>query len=99
MYSVTQPVKRLDDALQLPDTPFPGVYAMICMFIKFCYCLFSIIIFVKKCNNIGVQEANINTKQYQQKQGRFSKHNGWLHKSQKAQFFNTANQCTQLQSV
>ena len=48
IYLVTQPVKRLDDALQLPYTPFPGVYTMICMFIKFCYCLFPIIIFVKK---------------------------------------------------
>ena len=99
MYLVTQPVKRLDDALQLPDTLFPGVCAMICMFIKFCYCLFPIIIFVKKSNNIEVQIANINKKQYQQKRGRFSKRNGWLHKSQNAQFFNTANQCTQLQSV
>ena len=26
IYLVTQPVKRLDDALQLPYTPFPGVY-------------------------------------------------------------------------
>ena len=35
IYLVTQPVKRLDNALQLPYTPFPGVYAIICVFMKF----------------------------------------------------------------
>ena len=48
IYSIKLPVKRLDDALQLPYTSFPRVYAMICMFLKFCYFLFPIIIFVKK---------------------------------------------------
>ena len=48
IYSVTQPVKRLHDAQQLPHTHFPGVYAMIYMSITFCYYLFQIIIFIKK---------------------------------------------------
>ena len=47
---------------------------MICMFVKLCYCLFAIIIFVKKCNDVGVQITNINTKKHGN-QSRLSQNN------------------------